>query len=50
MKIEEYVITRNGKIYVCTEGAIIALIKKVNELEKEVADLKSELANKEQLF
>lgn len=51
MKIEEYVIIRNGKIYVCTEGAIIALIKKINELEKEVAELKhQQVGNEEEVF
>lgn len=50
MKIEEYVLTRNGKIYVCTEGAIIALIKKINELEKELAELKHQQIGKEELF
>lgn len=48
MKIEEYVIIRNGKIYVCTEGAIVALIKKINELEKEVAELKHQQVGKEE--
>ena len=50
MEIKDYIKQVGERVTVEYEVAVIALLKKVTELEKEVKDLKAEIQSKGEMF